>query len=274
MHAGGCSWQWLQHTLHQPAEPESLLQRRKSSQAPHSQLSSSAPPALQSPSLSRASIIHTQHVKHARRLLRLFRYALSKVPQQSHFTSSGETLSEEPAPDWSEAHTMHQTRTPAVAGPDSTLSSPVPASASAAQAIHAPHSASTQPLSELTSASSAAADQASASDCPTHSDRRISQPVRATSDGETTIVVEAVVPDKLLPVNLCRTPCLFNFSLPPEALSDAAYADANPGLLKGADSQSKCAEEEVRRHLQSTAGSHIDGAPLQLSSSFKVKVFP
>ena len=69
---GGCTWQWIQRTVQEPTDQGSLL----------------PPNVTQSQKASHAhvSYIRSHHIRHARRLLRLFRHALAK---QAYTTMGG-----------------------------------------------------------------------------------------------------------------------------------------------------------------------------------------
>lgn len=291
MCAGGCTWQWLQRTLQQPVKQSSVA-------AP-----SVSPP--QEPSHAHELHIQNQHIKHTRRLLRLFRRALSK---QTLITRGGSSA-------------MHgsgsQTQTPATAprkcnptcteltAISHTASSSVAASnctpsgsfRTASGTAAAPDLAAAQPPSALREAASAA-DTDSTADHATSASTQAKDGITAGgSDSSSTphsasinkaalfsqarpsaqsiILVEAIIPDHQLAANSCHAPYLFNLSVTPQALASyypgsTLQLCASAAFPEGIDAQRALAESLVQHHMQRSESDEKGSTPIQLSSSIKV----
>ena len=254
MCAGGCTLQWLQHTGQWPADCPGKSPNTHLDQQSH----------------ARRDTIHSHHIKHTRRLLRLFRHALSKQTNADsvHQTCANGRHSHDPVLRESAATTETQSTAPAIgdlAAAD-TSSAHAAASSSAATAESLPARASTR----LERAAAAAASHVPTITCCSALTGHTAQSTQTTSEAQTTIHVEATVPDEQLPVNTCHAPCLFSFSFASRALSEPSAADAGADVHLDMDAQRHHAEELVRQHISSLIGSSVNLPDLQTSSSLKV----
>ena len=287
MCAGGCTWQWLQRTVQQP-----IGQSRAA--AP------SESPA-QEPSQTHELHIQNQHIKHTRRLLRLFRRALSKqtllAQEGSSAVHGSESQTQTPAtaprtcdPTCTESTLVSDTASSSVTASNcnpadcfQTVSATAPAPAPDSAVAQAPSaligadsaadcamSASTQPRDGMTAAgydSSSVPDLASISKATLLSQARPS--------AERTILVEAIIPDHPLAANTCHAPCLLNLSVTPQALASyypgsTLQLCASAAFSQGIDAQRALAESLMQQHMQRSESGWKGGTPIQLSSSVKV----
>ncbi|KAL3136492.1 hypothetical protein ABBQ38_005745 [Trebouxia sp. C0009 RCD-2024] len=149
----GCTWQWLQRTV--PAGQGDPM--------------ASGTSLTQDPSRGHASNVQSQHIKHTRRLLRLFRHALSKqasTPLQGSSPAHGlrsyhahETMSMPSVPGSEHPETLLLAQGASSALAVGSCAAPAPCPASAAAALD---SASAQASSALSGAASAAARDSTA----------------------------------------------------------------------------------------------------------------
>lgn len=288
---GGCTWQWLQRTVQQPLGQSSLLA-----------------PSVSQPQDARHAHAHhilSQHIKHTWRLIRLFRHAISKqtlvtsggspamhgsdlpaqmpaaVPRMCN--SIGEELEASSHSAFSSAAASScapcvscQSEAAAAAALD-------PAAAQASSALRgAAEAAVTASTVEHTMSASTQAEDASAaaghhSSSAPHSDsmNKAALFVGAKPSAQTTILVQAVIPDQQLCTNSCHTPCLLNFSVAPQTLAShcsggTLQTNASTAVPEGIEAQRDIAKKLVQQHLQGTDSGWNGSAPIQLSSSVKV----
>ena len=291
MCSGGCTWQWLQRTVQQPMSQSIVL-------AP----SVSRP---QDPSHAHAHHILSQHIKHTRRLLRLFRRALSKQTLITLGSSPAAHGSELPAQVPAAAPRMCDPISKELAASSYSASSSAAANncappvscQSKAAAAAALDSAAPQASSALRGAASASATDPTAGhtmlastqavDASTAAGHDSSSAPHSTSmnkaalfsrakpSAQATILVEAIIPDQQLCANSCHTPCLLNFTVAPQTLARHCsggtwQTDAITALPEGINAQRDMAEKLVQQHIQGSESGWSCNAPIQLSSSIKV----
>lgn len=211
----------------------------------------------QNPSHGHASNIHSQHIKHTRRLLRLFRHALSKQastpPQDSSAGDGSKSGHAREAASMPSGHgSEHLESLLLTQGASSALAvgictSSLPCVTSAAAAIHSASAEASSALSGAASAavrdstadpglsastaaasavavtsndsSLAAADSGPASRLQSAPRNKAALPSQANPSAEATLLVEAIVPDEKLCTNSCHMPCVFNILVADPALS-------------------------------------------------------
>lgn len=291
MCAGGCTWQWLQRTVQRPVGQSSVAAPGES-------------PA-QAPSHAHELHIQDQHIKHTRRLLRLFRRAISKQtlvtqegslavhgsksqmqmptmapgkcdPTSTDWTMSGHTASSSVAASNCTPADSFQTASGTAAALNSAASqapSALKGAASAADADSAADhamSASTQPRVGIMAAgcdSSSTPHSTSVNKAVLFS--------QARSSAQRTILVEAIIPDHQVAANWCHAPCLMNLSVTPQALASyypgsTLQLCASAASPEGIDAQRAVAESLVQQCMQRSESGWNGGTPTQLSSSVKV----
>lgn len=284
MCVGGCTWQWLQRAVQQPIDQGSLLAPSVSQQP-------------QDPSHAHANHMLSQHIKHTRRLLRLFRHALSKQALLTPGASSAMYGSELPAQMPAAAPTTWNPTSRELAASSHTASSAAAASncapsiscqsAAAADSAAAPASsgaasaAVTDSTADHAMSASAQAEDSSvaagrdSSSVPHSASIKAALMLEAKPSAHTTILVEAIIPDQQLCTNSCHTPWLWNFSIAPQTLAShcscgTLQTTASTAVPEGMDAQRHMAEQLVQQHIQSCEFGWNGKAPIQLSSSIKV----
>ena len=285
MGAGGCTWQWLQRTVQQPMGQSSFV----------------APSVSQSQDASHDHAHHilSQHTKHTRRLLRLFRRALSRQTSVTLRGSSAIHGSELPAqmpaaaarvcnPTREELASRHIASSsaavskgaPAVSCQSATAAAAAldPAAAQASPALRGAASAAvTDSTADHTMSASTQAGDTKAADnhspsAPHSASNKAALFSQTMPSTQTTILVEAILPDQQLCANLCHTPCLVNFSVAPQTLAShsGGKLQSDASTTEGINTQRELAEKLVRQHMQSREFCWNNSAPIQLSSSIKV----
>ena len=286
MSVGGCTWQWLQRTAQQPMGQSCLLTPNVSQP--------------RDPRHAHAHQILSQHIKQTRRLLRLLRHALSKHISASPGGSSALHGSELPGQLPAAAPKICNPTSEELAASGHISSSAAasncaPSASCQSAAATAFDSATAQASSALRGAASAAVADSSAdhaisastqAEDPSTAAGRDSSSVfhsafnkaalfsQAKPSTQTTILVEAVLPDQQFCANLCHTPCLLNFSIAPQILGSYSgvtlQTNASTAVPEGIDTKRELAEQLVRQHVQSSKSGWNSSAPIQLSSSIKV----
>ncbi len=191
------------------------------------------------PSEVHAAAIKGQHVKQAKRLLRLFRHALAK---QSSASQS--------APASDAPHTVH-------GGPGLTAA----AESGPTAAEHASLSGVKPAAGQAASALQSSAPQAS----------------EAESDQQTVFLVEATIPWELASLSSCQTPCLFTFSISPGILPGQHLGSIGvpaPGVPPAGSLEGRraMAEQLVMQALKDAFQDCEELDKLHISSSVKVNL--
>ena len=243
--AGGCTWQWLHRTTNLQSSDHEL-----DGDAHPAKMSTHAESPHQKLSHVRAAAISSRHAKQTKRLLRLFRHALTKQSSATQ-PDSGITRSDPAAQSSQTASLSAASALSTTSALTATSAPPVPGLASADPA------AAVDPLTS-------AADGPAPTAAPAQHSAAL--PSEAEAHPQTVCLVETSIPWEVANFSACQVPCVFSVSVPlyavPAQLLQSSEADA-PGSL---ENQKLAAEKLVAQALKQA----FQGCKLHCSSSIKV----
>ena len=234
--AGGCTWQWLQKTTQlQSSDHDHELD----SDTHPAKTSMHADSSHQKPSHVRGAAISSRHAKQTKRLLRLFRHALTK--QSSAAQPASEVTRSDSAAQSSHAASLSATSAPPV---------PVLASADPAAAVESLTSAGLTRLASVVAPVQSSAALYSESE----------------AHPQTVFLVETSIPWEVANLSACQVPCVFDFSVLPSAVPGQQLQSSGAAALGSLEDQKLAAEEMVAQALKQV----FQGCNLHCSSSIKV----